>query len=344
MNSFGHYLRLTTFGESHGPAMGGVLDGFPSGERPDFALMKEMLARRRPGSSPLVTSRRESDEPAFLSGISPEGLTLGTPIAFIVRNRDHRSADYDAMRDLYRPNHADLTTEARYGLRDHRGGGRASARETVSWVIGGALAAGWLRTRGITAEARLTRIGGVEILEDSIIDSIIAEARRNCDSVGGVVSCVIKGVRLGEAGSPVFDKLHASLGRAMLSINGVHGFEYGVGFAMADARGSQVADTYRSLSSDETRDARIPVTNFSGGIQGGISNGNDICFRVAFKPTPTIGLPLDCLGRDGEAHRVELRGRHDPCIAIRGAVVVEAMAALAIADAILESGIHSREV
>lgn len=357
MNTFGKYLTLTTFGESHGPAMGGVIDGFPAAFKIDFDKLYEEVAKRRPGSSALVTARNESDKPEFLSGISPEGITLGTPIGFIVRNSDHHSSDYDEMAKLYRPNHADYTYIARYGIRDARGGGRSSARETVNWVVAGALASQWLSSKGVEIQTALTQVGPIDA--GDIFDSLITDpekpfklevnedlklamqeqvmlTKKAGDSVGGRVSGLITGVPAG-IGSPVADKLHAALGAAMLSINAVKGFEYGLGFKSPSSRGSETADHF--LPKKNPEDALRTSTNYSGGIQGGISNGMPIYFSVAFKPTPTLMQPLQTVDTEGKAAVLKPAGRHDPCVAVRGVYVVKAMAALVIADKLLESGL-----
>lgn len=353
MNTFGKRLTLTTFGESHGPAMGGVIDGFPAGFRIDFDYIAEEVAKRRPGSSALVTARKETDTPEFLSGISTEGVTLGTPIGFIVRNADHHSSDYDEMAGAFRPNHADYTYIRRYGIRDHRGGGRSSARETVNWVVAGALASQWLLSKGITIESALTQAGPVSAgdIFDSLItrpddpftldvnpdirkamEEVIMETKKAGDSIGGKVSCLVKGLPAG-IGSPVADKLHAALAAAMMSINAAKGFEYGIGFHACSSRGSETAD--RFLPSDKPGDPLQTATNFSGGIQGGISNGMPVFFSVAFKPTPTLMMPVETTDTQGRPMTLRPAGRHDPCVAVRAVPVVKAMAALVIADALL---------
>lgn len=318
MNSFGQLIRLSTFGESHGPAMGGILDGMPPRVHIDPARIQAECDRRRPGSRPLVSQRREPDRVEILSGISRDGLTLGSPIGFIVRNADARSADYD---EILRPNHADYTYLAKYGIHEFAGGGRASARETVSWVIAGAICRHWLETRGISLAA--------EFVEPRSV----AEAAADGDSVGGVVSGVIEGLPVG-IGEPVFDKLQARLAQAMMSINAAKAFEYGDGIAAASMRGSECADI------PYIEDGRVSFrTNHSGGIQGGISNGMPVTFKVWFKPTPTIMRPLPTL--DANLHEVTTspRGRHDPCVAIRAVPVVEAMALLTVADLLRISGL-----
>lgn len=354
MNTFGRNLRLTTFGESHGPAMGGIIDGFPPGFKIDFDRLYDDVAKRRPGSSPLVTSRKESDRPEFLSGISSGGITLGTPIGFIVRNADHHSSDYDAMASVYRPNHADYTYMARYGIRDHRGGGRASARETVNWVVAGALAAQWLEARGVYVDAVLSGAGSINFsplllnplrrnpekhaslnLDDGCrkkIENEIMGAKKEGNSIGGTVVCVIDGVPPG-IGDPVFGKLQAALSGAMMSINAAKGFEYGLGFAASGAKGYETAD--RFLPRENQESYLKTATNYSGGIQGGISNGMPIYFSVAFKPTPTVMMAQPTVDTDGNAAVLNPAGRHDPCVAVRAVHVVKAMAALVIADFLL---------
>lgn len=331
MNTFGSLFRLTSFGESHGPAMGGVIDGCPPGLKLDFDLIGEMLDRRRPGSSLSVSSRKEADRPEFLSGISSDGLALGSPIAFIIRNTDARPADYDEMARAFRPNHADYTYLCRYGIRDPRGGGRSSARDTVSWVVAGAVALSYLHTLGIDVKASLLSVGGFTGSYDDMM-ARVEDARRNGDSVGGVVECVATGVPPG-IGNPNSDKLHAAIAMALMSINGVKGVEYGDGFAAAASTGSEQADIF--MPGDDG--SPLCASNHSGGIQGGISNGMPIIFRVAFKPTPTIPRTLPTVDEAGLPTEIRGKGRHDPCIAVRGSVVVEAMMALAIADSYLAS-------
>lgn len=348
MNTFGINLRLTTFGESHGPAMGGIIDGFPTGFKIDFDLLQQEIDKRRPGNSNLVTQRKEKDKPEFLSGISPDGITLGTPIGYIIRNEDMRSGDYSEIERMYRPNHADFTYDARYGLRDYRGGGRSSARETVNWVVAGSLALQWLNYKGISIESELTAVGKKEypLLKENLIknpDSVtkpalpsdikkefeeeILSAKNNGDSVGGRVTCVITGLFPG-LGNPVFGKLHASLAQAMMSINAAKAFEYGVGFDAPDFTGTESADIFYL---DQEREIKTK-TNFSGGIQGGITNGMPVFFNVTFKPTPTVLKEMPTVDEDGEKTILKARGRHDPCVAVRAVPVVKAMAALVIAD------------
>lgn len=329
MNTFGERLRLTTFGESHGPAIGGVIDGFPSGFVVDFDFLNNRMAERRPGKH-LTTQRKEEDAPEFLSGISPDGVTLGTPIGFIIRNKDTRSGDYDILKEAYRPNHADYTYQQKYGIRDHRGGGRASARETACRVVAGALCEEYLLSQGIKIESRLVKVGKQEdkvaFLEE------IEKARLDKDSVGGIVECEVKGLPAG-IGEPIYGKLSARLAYAMMSINAAKGIEIGDGFAAASMRGSESVDEFYI---DEDGKVRTH-TNHSGGIQGGISNGMPVILRVAFKPTPTIGQPLPLLKEEGVVVRESVAGRHDPCVALRAVPVVRAMAALVVTDLILQS-------
>lgn len=347
MNTFGHILRLTTAGESHGPAMTAILDGFPAGIAIDRDLLDKYMKQRRPGSGSAGTSaRREADRVEILSGVF-EGVSTGTPITLMIRNEDARSADYDALRDVYRPSHADYTYEAKYGLRDHRGGGRSSARETALRVAAGALAGMALRRLGITVDARVDSIGGYaadasEISEYSeysenserseAIAALLERCRREGDTVGGVVHCVIRGVPAG-LGEPVYGKLQAQLAAAMMSINAAHGFEYGMGFAGADRRGSEMTDPFIP----DTQGGITTATNHSGGIQGGISNGRDITFRVAFKPIATMMRPVQTVDRSGRSITIEPHGRHDVCAVPRAVPVVAAMARLVILDAILQN-------
>lgn len=350
MNTFGRNLRLTTFGESHGKAMGGVIDGFPSGFKIDFDKLKEEVNKRRPGSSDLVTQRKESDLPEFLSGINEDGVTLGTPIGFIVRNSDNRGKDYSEIADKYRPNHADYTYDVKYGIRDYRGGGRASARETVNWVIAGALASQWLETKGIEVEAILSGVGDVSFKDEltellcmspftpfpvipqqiqSGFQSEILEAKHSGDSIGGEVTCVIKGMPAA-LGNPVFDKFQSRLAQAMMSINAVKGFEYGGGFSLSRKKGSETLDIFLVKENKI-----VTETNFSGGVQGGITNGMPVFFNVAFKPTPTLMKEMPTLNVQKDPVSLNMKGRHDPCVAVRGVPVVKALAALVTADFLL---------
>lgn len=355
MNTFGKYLTLTTFGESHGPAMGGIVDGFPAGFKIDFDALNEEVAKRRPGSSALVTARNEADRPEFLSGISPEGLTLGSPIGFIVRNSDHRSGDYDDMASKYRPNHADYTYIARYGIRDPRGGGRSSARETVNWVVAGALAGQWLASMGVTVQTALVQVGGVSagdvfqpVKENPEVpfvldvdpevrqqmEALVMATKKAGDSVGGKVAGIVQGLPPG-LGTPVAGKLHARLAQAMMSINAAKGFEYGLGFQAPASLGSDTNDVF--IPSSDSLGLHTS-TGYSGGIQGGISNGMPLFFNVAFKPTPTLMKPQRTVDTEGHQTVLNPAGRHDPCVAVRAVHVVKAMASLVLADAFLEQG------
>ena len=346
-NTFGHIFTLTTFGESHGAAVGGVVDGMPAGIAVDEAFIQSELDRRRPGQSRLTSSRAEADRVELLSGIF-EGRTTGTPIGFLVRNSDQRSSDYEELRTLFRPSHADFTYQAKYGVRDHRGGGRSSARETIGRVVAGALAKLALREIGIRITAYTEQVGPIAVeapytaLDLSLVESnavrcpdpetaarmeaLIREVQQAGDTVGGVISAVIQGVPAG-LGEPVFSKLHAEIGHAMLSINAVKGFEYGSGFAGAAQRGSEQNDLF--VPGGDT------LTNHSGGIQGGISNGQDIYLRVAFKPVATLLREQPTIDIHGQAATLAMRGRHDPCVLPRAVPIVEAMAAITILDAYL---------
>ncbi len=316
MNTIGKILTLTTFGESHGPAMGGVLDGMPAGVSIDLDELQRFVDRRRTGQTAGSSSRDEQDRVEVLSGIW-QGKTLGTPIGFIVRNTDARSKDYEEIARCYRPNHADYTWEAKYGLRDPRGGGRASARETVARVVAGGIAMQALESLGIAVEASFMPVDRVEI------ERVVAEG----DTLGGIIECTINGVPAG-LGEPVFGKLHAQLAAAMMSIPSVHGFEYGDGFEMARKRGSEVMDAFVKREDGSIGTA----TNHSGGIQGGISNGEVIVMRIAFKPVPTLMREVPTLDREGNAVTLQPRGRHDACVLPRAVPIVEAMAAIVILD------------
>lgn len=351
-NTFGKIFTLTTFGESHGEALGGIIDGCPAGIKIDLDFIQSELDRRRPGQSHIVTQRKEGDKVEFLSGIF-EGKTMGTPIGFIIRNENQKSKDYEHNVDVYRPSHADYTYDAKYGMRDHRGGGRSSARETVSRVVGGAIAKIILKQLGISINAYTSQVGDIRLLKDyhdldfSKIDSNIVrcpdelladtmiqkieQVRKAGDTIGGVISCVIKGTPVG-LGEPVFDKLHADIGKAMLSINAVKGFEYGSGFEGVKMNGSQHNDSFVS----ENKSIHTK-TNHSGGIQGGISNGEDIYFRVAFKPVATIMQKQNTVNAKGEAVEMMGKGRHDPCVLPRAVPIVEAMAALVLVDHLLRN-------
>lgn len=335
MNSFGERLRLTTFGESHGPAVGGVLDGMPPRIPIDAARVQKALDERRPGASPLASQRREPDRVQILSGIY-EGLTLGTPIGFIIPNTDARPADYDQLRDLYRPCHADYTYQAKYGIRDYRGGGRASARETACRVAAGALAEQALtHLTDIKISAFITRIGSIyspEGLNEELYAPEIAAAKLGGDTVGGAVSVRVSGVPAG-LGEPLYGKLQAKLAAAMLSIPAAKGFEYGMGFSAASARGSECIDTF--IPDPAAPGSFITEANHSGGIQGGISNGADILFSVPFKPAATLMRPLRTVDMQGRPATLEPRGRHDACVVPRAVPVVRAMTALVLLDALL---------
>ena len=354
MNTFGHIFRLTTFGESHGAAIGGVVDGMPAGVVIDEEFLQTELDRRRPGQSALTTARKEADRVEILSGVF-EGKSTGCPIGFIVRNADQHSADYDNLRDVFRPSHADYTYFTKYGIRDHRGGGRSSARETISRVAGGAFAKMILRHYGISVTAWTKQVGHVALdksyheLDLSLIESnpvrcpdtdvaermaqLIMEVKADGDTIGGIIECVIKGCPAG-LGAPAFGKLHAQLGAAILGINAAKGFEYGEGFAGVTQRGSEQNDIFVPNSSN----AATPAfdSNHSGGIQGGISNGQDITFRVAFKPVATLLREQPTVDIHGKSAVVKARGRHDPCVLPRAVPIVEAMAAMVIADALLQ--------
>ena len=322
MNKIGKILTLTTFGESHGPAVGGVLDGVPAGADIDLDVLQRFVDRRRAGQTVGSTTRCEQDRVEVLSGIW-QGKTLGSPIGFIVRNNDARSADYDEIARCYRPNHADYSWEAKYGLRDPRGGGRASARETVCRVVAGGIALQLLNALGITIETRIEQVGTVT----TAIEEEIARAASEGDTLGGIIGCVIHGVPAG-LGEPVYGKLHAQLAAAMMSIPSVHGFEYGDGFEMATRRGSEVIDNF--ICEDDGTIGTL--TNHSGGIQGGISNGEDITMRIAFKPVPTLMREMSTIDCDGNPVTLSPRGRHDACVLPRALPIVESMAALVILD------------
>ena len=324
MNTIGKILTLTTFGESHGPAMGGVLDGMPAGVDIDMDELQRFVDRRRPGQTLGSSKRDEKDRVEVLSGIW-QGKTLGTPIGFIVRNTDARSNDYDEIARCYRPNHADFTWEAKYGIRDPRGGGRASARETVARVVAGGIAIQALSTLGIAIETHIVPAGPRLVAAD--IAEEIQSPTHDGVTLGGIISCTIKGVPEG-LGEPVFGKLHAQLAAAMMSIPSVHGFEYGDGFDMASKRGSEVMDAFVKRA-DGTIGTK---TNHSGGIQGGISNGEDIVMRIAFKPVPTLMRPMPTIDREGNPVTLQPRGRHDAYVLPRALPIVEAMAALVILD------------
>jgi chorismate synthase len=341
-NSYGSLYKITTFGESHGVALGGIIDGCPAGIQLDFDAIQHEMMRRKPGQSSIVTQRKEPDEVQFLSGIF-EGKTTGTPIGFIIPNTNQKSDDYSHIKDNYRPSHADYVYEKKYSIRDYRGGGRSSARETASRVVAGAVAKQFLKDIKITAY--VSAVGAMELQKpyqeldfeeieknpvrcpDALMaqemEDYIKQIRKEGDTVGGVVSCVIQNVPIG-LGEPVFDKLHAELGKAMLSINAVKGFEYGSGFEGSKMKGSQHNDLYNADGTTKS--------NLSGGIQGGISNGMDIYFKVAFKPVATIMQKQESLNNAGEITETTGKGRHDPCVVPRAVPIVEAMAAIVLAD------------
>lgn len=351
-NTFGQLFRITTFGESHGEAIGVIIDGCPAQLDVDLDYIQGELDKRKPGQSKITTQRKESDTVKILSGVF-EGKTTGTPIAMLIPNEDQRSKDYGHNVDVFRPSHADYTYQTKYGIRDHRGGGRSSARETAARVAAGALAKLLLKTQGIEIAAHVSSVGRINAPNVEIIgvDEFIEEREKNIvrcadpataeemishidsirkqgDTVGGKISCHILNCPVG-LGEPVFDKLHADLGKAMLSINAVHGFEYGSGFAGSEMLGSEHNDIF--LPKTENSEVKT-ITNFSGGIQGGISNGMPIEFKVAFKPVATIMQSQPTIDSEGNAAEISGKGRHDPCVVPRAVPIVEAMAALVLAD------------
>lgn len=343
-NTYGNIFTLTSFGESHGEAVGGVVDGMPAGIDIDLDFIQADLDRRRPGQSAITTSRKEADKVELLSGVF-EGKSTGCPIGFVVRNTNQHSQDYENMRNVFRPSHADYTYTTKYGVRDHRGGGRSSARITISRCVAGALAKLALRQIGVSVTAYTSQVGDIAIDPDyrhhdfskietnavrcpdveaaAKMEKLIAEVKGQGDTVGGIITCVVKGCPVG-LGEPEFGKLHAALGSAMLGINAVKGFEYGAGFACVNRRGSELNDVF-------TEGFRT-TTNNSGGIQGGISNGEDIYFRVAFKPVATLLMEQQTVDKDGNSTKLTARGRHDPCVLPRAVPIVEAMAAMTILD------------
>jgi len=350
-NTFGKIFKLTTFGESHGEAIGGIIDGCPAGITIDFDAVTKDMQRRKPGQSAIVTQRKEEDEVQFLSGIF-EGKTTGTPIGFIIPNTNQKSNDYSHIKDTYRPSHADYVYEKKYGIRDYRGGGRSSARETASRVVGGAIAKQLIPEMRINAF--VSSVGDIFIdkpyqdLDFSKIESndvrcpdettakkmedLIKTIKKQGDTIGGTITCVIQNIPIG-LGEPVFDKLHADIGKAMLSINAVKGFEYGSGFCGAKMKGSEHNDLFNEDGTTKT--------NLSGGIQGGISNGMDIYFRVAFKPVATLLQKQEVLTSNGTIEEQQGKGRHDPCVLPRAVPIVEAMTALVLADNFLLNKINS---
>lgn len=349
-NTFGQLFTLTTFGESHGKAVGGIVDGMPPGISIDIPFIQKELNRRRPGQSKITTGRQEADQVELLSGIF-EGQSTGSPIGFLVHNTNQHSQDYDNMQELFRPSHADYTYYNKYGIRDHRGGGRSSARVTISRCVGGALAKLALKPLGISIHAYTSQVGDIALdkdysqydlstIENNIVrcpdpdkasemEALISQVKAEGDTIGGIITCVIQGCPIG-LGEPEFGKLHAQLGAAMLGINAVKGFEYGDGFDGVTARGSEQNDVF-------VNDNGIinTATNHSGGIQGGISNGQDIYFRVAFKPVATILREQNTIDIHGNATTITARGRHDPCVLPRAVPIVEAMAAMVILDHLL---------
>lgn len=354
-NSIGQAFKITTFGESHGVAIGVIIDGCPAGLSVDVDFIQSELDKRRPGQSKITTQRKESDTVRILSGIF-EGKTTGTPISLLIPNEDQKSKDYEHNKDVYRPSHADYVYDAKYGIRDHRGGGRSSARETAARVAAGAIAKQLIKHYGIEIFAHVSAVGHIQaprlgslsvtesldLRESNIVRCVdpataiqmidyIDGVRKDGDTVGGKVSCYIKNTPVG-LGEPVFDKLHADLGKAMLSINAVHGFEYGSGFAGSEMKGSDHNDIFITENN-----VTKTITNFSGGIQGGISNGMDITFTVAFKPVATIMQNQKTVNAAGEASEIKGKGRHDPCVVPRAVVIVEAMAALVLADHLLRN-------
>jgi chorismate synthase len=356
-NTFGKIFRVTTFGESHGHAIGAIIDGCPAGLEIDEAFIQQELDRRKPGQSKITTQRKEDDTFKILSGVF-EGKSTGMPIAIVIENQDQRSKDYSHIAESFRPSHADFTYEAKYGIRDYRGGGRSSARETAARVAAGAIAKLILRKKQVSIQAFVSQVGDIKAphyqqldlskTEENIVrcpDEVTAEkmihlidqVRLERDTIGGVVTCVIRNTPVG-LGEPVFDKLHAELGKAMLSINAVKGFEYGSGFEGVQWRGSQHNDVfYNDGGKIRTK------TNHSGGIQGGISNGEEIYFNVAFKPVATIMQDQESVNKQGEAAIVSGKGRHDPCVVPRAVPIVEAMSALVLADFLLRAQLSSMQ-
>ena len=351
-NTFGKIFTLTTFGESHGPAIGGILDGCPAGLKVSLEKIQSELSRRKPGQSAVTTDRKESDNFEIVSGLL-DSVTTGTPLAFLIRNSEYIPSDYDALKNIFRPSHADFTYQAKYGLRDHKGGGRSSARETAARVFGGAIAKQLLELSGIRINAFVSQIGTIKLAkvfseidlslteksivrcpDEKISDEMIRyieQLKKEGDSTGGIITCIITNSIPG-LGEPVFDKLHADLGKAMLSINAAHGFEYGSGFAGASMKGSEHNDPFQLIDGEVKT-----TTNNSGGIQGGISNGMDIYFRIAFKPVSTIKINQSTVNDMGESVNLSPSGRHDPCVVPRAVPIVEAMAALVLADHLLRN-------
>lgn len=349
-NSIGKIFKLTSFGESHGTAIGGVIDGCPAGLIIDFKFIQKELNRRRPGQSTIVTQRKEDDKVEFLSGIF-NGKSTGMPIAFIIVNKDAKSAHYDHLKNTFRPSHADFTWQNKYGNRDYRGGGRSSARETAVRVVAGAIAKLFLNHSSISIQAFVSSVGDIHLKKEytelnlskteknevrcpdektaAKMIQLIKQIKKSGDTIGGIVSCVIKNTPIG-LGEPVFDRLHADLGKSMLSINAVKGFEYGSGFAGTEMKGSKHNDIF-----EKKGNKIITKTNHSGGIQGGVSNGMDIFFRVAFKPVATIMRDQESIDTNGKKSIVEGKGRHDACVVPRAVPIVESMASLVLADHLL---------
>lgn len=356
-NCFGSVFRLTTFGESHGEAIGGIIDGCPAGLSVSIDFIQAELKRRRPGQSAITTQRKEEDKVEILSGIF-EGKTTGAPIGFLIRNEDQRSKDYAHLKDSYRPSHADFTYEKKYGIRDYRGGGRSSARETACRIVGGAIAKLLLKEYQISINAFVKQVGPVKLSQNfdsldlsktentavrcpdedtaSKMIAYIEQVRKEGDTIGGIIQCAVQNMPVG-LGEPVFDKLHAVLAHAMMSINAVKGFELGSGFDSVNHKGSELNDVFLPDSGSEKA---LTKTNNSGGIQGGISNGMPVWFNVAFKPVATIMKSQESINNSGQAINLEAKGRHDPCVLPRAVPIVESMAALVIADFLLLSKIN----
>lgn len=356
-NTFGHLFKLTSFGESHGQAIGGIIDGCPAGLKIDLTFIQNELNRRRPGQSEVSSPRKESDQVEFLSGIF-DGITTGTPIGFLVKNTDQQSKDYGNLKDVYRPSHADFVYEIKYGIRDHRGGGRSSARETISRVVAGAIAKLYLKQFNIEIIGFVKQIGTIKLdkpyssynlsqAEKNMVRcpdektaqqmiAYIEQLKQEGDTCGGIIQCVINNTPVG-LGEPVFDKLHAELGKAMLSINAVKGFEIGSGFDSVVKKGSELNDEFETNESSSSNKNIVTKTNNSGGIQGGISNGMPIHFNVAFKPVASIKKEQSTVNKAGEKTELKIEGRHDSCVVPRAVPIVESMAALVIMDHLLLS-------
>jgi chorismate synthase len=354
-STYGTLFKLTTFGESHGEAIGGIIDGCPAGLQIDLEFITSELQRRKPGQSHITTQRKEEDTVKFLSGIF-EGKSTGHPIGFIIENTNQKSNDYEHIKDAFRPSHADFTYQQKYGIRDYRGGGRSSARETACRIVGGAIAKLILRYHNVSIKAYVSQVGPLKLTksykeldlsltEKSIVRcpdedmatkmiTYIEDIRKQGDTVGGIVSCVISGTPIG-LGEPVFDKLHAELGKAMLGINAVKGFEYGEGFNSTNFKGSELNDLFVQQENNKTNS--LTKTNHSGGIQGGISNGEDIYFNVAFKPVATIMQDQQTIDESGNETIIKGKGRHDPCVLPRAVPIVESMAALVLVDFLLRN-------